>query len=150
MFDIFKQNFEIISENNVLPDIKQFYVNKNDIKQVLIFLKSTASLYFERLDCIICKDLEDKIEISYLLHSDKYNTKCILSCFLEYSDLTVESVEAVFKSANFDEREIYDLFGVEFINHPNLQRILLPKSFIGHPLRKNYIMTDERLMYNYE
>ena len=53
-------------------------------------------------------------------------------------DLTLDSITPVWPSANFYEREIFDLFGISFNNHPNLKRIMMPEDWVGHPLRKDY------------
>lgn len=143
MFDKFKERFNILKEDIIKPDICLFQINKEDIRPVLVYLKEEPSLLFERLDCIMGNDGE----ITYILNSDKYNTKCAISCSTTDE---IDSICDIFKSANFDEREIYDLFGINFKNHPNLKRILLPESFIGHPLKKGYKMEDERLKWNYE
>ncbi len=143
MFNEFKEKFNILKEDIIKPDIAHFYVEKENIKPILKYLKEEPSMLFERLDCIEGKENE----ITYILNSDKYNTKCTISCYVESE---IDSVCEIFKSANFDEREIYDLFGINFKNHQNLKRILLPDSFIGHPLKKDYKMEDERLKWNYE
>ena len=143
MFNKFKDIFNILKEDIIKPDIAHFYVEKENIKPIMKYLKEESSLLFERLDCI----KGEEGQITYILNSDKYNTKCAISCYVESE---IESVCDIFKSANFDEREIYDLLGIRFINHPNLKRILLPDSFIGHPLKKDYKMEDERLKWNYE
>lgn len=143
MFDKLKEKFNILKEDIIKPDIPHFYVERNNIKQILKYLKEEPSMFFERLDCIEGKENE----ITYILNSDKFNIKCAITIYVEDE---AESVCEIFESANFDEREIYDLFGIRFINHPNLKRILLPDSFIGYPLKKDYKMDDERLKWNYE
>ena len=143
MFYSFKEKFNILKEDIIIPDIPHFYVKKEEIKNVLNYLKEEPSMLYERLDCIEGKENE----ITYILHSDKYNTKCAISCNIEKE---IASICEIYKSANFDEREIYDLLGIKFINHPCLERILLPESFIGHPLKKDYEMKDDRLRWNYE
>lgn len=142
MFNTFKEQFNILKEDIIKPDICCFYVEAKEIREVLKFLKEDSRFLFERLDCI---EGEDGF-LTYILHSDKYNCKCAVCC--EIKDNEIESVCDIFKSANFDEREIFDLLGVQFLNHPNLKRILLPDSFIGHPLKKDYVADDERLAWN--
>lgn len=149
MFEQFKSKFNILKEDIIHPDIIAFYIKKEDIKPALNYLKDSSKYLFERLDCIYAEDNGHVYIITYVLHSDKYNIKCTIKCELNY-DEKILSVSDIFKSANFDEREIYDLFGINFLNHPNLKRILLPESFKGHPLRKDYEMNDERLRWNYE
>lgn len=148
MFEEFKKKFNIQKEDIILPDINNFYVDKFEIKKVLNHLKTDCNYLFTRLDCIVGKDNTDCFELNYILNSDFYNSKCCISCHIEYKDALINSVCEIFPSANFDEREIYDLFGIKFVNHPNLKRILLPESFIGYPLRKDYSMKDERLEWN--
>lgn len=150
MFKELTVNFNILKEDIILPDTANLYISKFDITEVLKYLKNKEQFLFERLDCIICKDTGEFFENTYLLHSDKYNMKCAISCKIEYNEAEISTVSEIFKSAVFDEREIFDLFGVKFINHPELKRILLPESFLGYPLRKNYTMNDERLSWNYD
>ena len=150
MFEDFKKKFRIIDEKVYENDILSFYIDIVDLKPILRYLKQTPDLFFERLDCIFAVDNGENIQVCYLLNSDKYNTKCIIACVISYEEEGIPSVCEIYKSANYDEREIYDLFGIKFINHTNLKRILLPESFVGFPLRKNFKMQDERLMWNYD
>lgn len=149
MFEDFENKFEILKEDVIKPDIIHFYINKNGIIPILKYLKNSSHTMFERLNCIVCEDSNENFKLTYILHSDNYNCECAISYFLSYNEET-ESICEIFKSANWEEREIYDLFGIKFNNHPNLKRILLPNSFKGHPLRKDYKMDDERLMWNYD
>lgn len=148
MFDELKEKFEILNENIILPNIHEFYIKKEDIKSVLHYLKNASGTMFLRLDCIIAKDNLNNYSLTYLLNSEKYNTKCAISYYIDYDNPETESIFDIYKNANWDEREIFDLFGIIFENHPNLKRILLPNSFKGHPLRKNYVLEDERLAWN--
>ena len=150
MFEDFKAKFQIQKENIILPDIQEFFIDKTDIKQALEYLKTSPCLFFERLECIIGRDNGSLFTVTYILQSDKYASKCALSCNLDYDNAEIDSALDIYKSADYDEREIYDLFGIKFLNRPNLKRILLPVDFIGHPLRKNYKMEEERLKWNYE
>ena len=66
-----------------------------------------------------------------------------------YTDnYTAPTVTDIYKSANFDECEIFDLFGIEFIGNKNLKRLLMPENWVGHPLLKSYVQNDERLVWN--
>lgn len=149
MFEDFKDNYEILKEDIIKPNIVHFYVDKNKLISILRYLKTSNYTMFERLNCIIGKDTSKNFELTYILASDKYNLECAITCSIAYDEYA-DSVCGIFKSANWDEREIFDLYGIKFRNHPNLKRILLPNSFNGHPLRKNYKMDDERLAWNYD
>ena len=76
--------------------------------------------------------------VAYNLHSIKF--KHSLECRIEVQDGTsIPSVVSLWRTADWHEREAYDLMGIKFDNHPNLKRILLPQDWEGHPLRKNYV-----------
>ena len=68
-----------------------------------------------------------------------------LKCRLPGSDAAIDSVTGVWRGASWYEREVFDLFGVRFLNHPDLRRILMPDSWEGHPLRKDYPITGQRV-----
>ncbi|MCP4913620.1 MAG: NADH-quinone oxidoreductase subunit C [Oligoflexia bacterium] len=94
------------------------------------------------LQCVTGTDYSDRIEVSYILASFTKNSELILKVKLPKtsSDATVkvDSVCSVWKSANFLERETYDMLGVEFVGHPDHRRILCPEDWEGYPLRKDY------------
>src|SRR5664279_5556712 len=87
---------------------------------------------------------EPRFEIVYHLHSIERNERLRLKCRLPGADPVIESVTGVWRGANWYEREVFDLFGVRFLNHPNLRRILLPEDWEGHPLRKDYPIMGPR------
>ena len=113
--------------------------------ELLINLTSLKASGFNILTSIIATDYKDCIELNYRLYST-FQTR-----FFDYKiyvQSEADSVVSVYPSALFDEREIYDLFGVTFNGNPALNRILTPETWKGHPLRKDYKLEDERLVWN--
>lgn len=94
--------------------------------------------YFCDLTCVDWAPSEPRFQISYHLLSHKRKERVRLKVMLPGDDPTVESIYSVWPSCNFFEREVFDLFGVRFLGHPNLRRILMPEDWEGHPLRKDY------------
>jgi NADH-quinone oxidoreductase subunit C len=88
---------------------------------------------------------EPRFEIVYHLHSIERNERVRLKCRLQGADPVIESVTSVWRSANWYERETFDLFGIQFLNHPNLTRIMMPDDWEGYPLRKDYAVTGPRV-----
>jgi len=148
-FDL-SSNFNILKSETLKSGQTRFFVSKDDIVNVLTFLKNVPECDFNVLKSVSCAQIHDNFEISYYLYSSKNLDEVIISVSVPVNCPEILSVVDVFKSANWDEREIYDLFGVKFINHPNLKRILLPEEWQGHPLRKDYKNDDKRLRWNYE
>ena len=81
---------------------------------------------------------EPRFEIVVQFLSTSHNKRTTLKTFVEDEDLSVSSITDIYPSANFYEREAFDMFGIIFENHPDLTRILMPDDWVGHPLRKNY------------
>ena len=102
-------------------------------------LKDPAGPDFEYLDMITAVDYPDCFEIVYRLLSLKRNELIIIKTRVGKENPTVPTVVSLWKSADFQEREIYDLFGIRFEGHPCLRRIMLWEGFQGHPLRKDYV-----------
>ncbi len=103
---------------------------------------------FIRLSTVTAVDrypAEPRFEIVYHLHSIERNERVRLKCRLPGTDPQIESVTSVWRSANWYERETFDLFGIRFLNHPDLRRIMLPDDWEGHPLRKDYPVTGSRV-----
>ncbi len=111
------------------------------IVDVCSFLRDEPETKFNYLSDLTCvhypMDPERPLEVVYNLYSISRNERVRLKVAIA-EDASVDSVTAVWPSANWMEREVYDLFGVNFLNHPDLRRILLPPDWEGHPLRKDY------------
>ena len=120
-------------------------VVKNHLHDALVLILSNYS--FETLKSITAIDLgkEKGIELIYHLYSYEDEEDLRIS-IISYGE--AETVVDLFKSAQADENEIYDLFGIKFINNKNLKRLYLPESWEGYPLRKDYVQTDERIAWN--
>lgn len=148
-FDILieKFNIEIVQHENSFEKIR---VDAKNLCDLLNFLKNNAKYAFDRLSTIIAIDLGSDFELIYDLHSTQTNSQVRISVIIQRNAPKVSSVVDIFKSAYFDECEIFDLFGIEFTNNPNLKRLLMPKNWIGYPLRKDYVLSDERLAWNEE
>lgn len=139
-------NFDIICnkfENVQLQDNK-LKVSKN-LVEVLEFLKNTPEFDFDMLTSIVAVDMKKHIGLIYQLYSSKNNNVLEVS-FEAYA--SAPSVIEVYKSAYFDECEIFDLFGVDFLGNENLKRLFMPETWVGNPLLKSYEMKDERLAWN--
>jgi len=109
------------------------------IVEVCRFLKDERR--FVRLSGVTAVDWlpqEPRFEVVYHLHSLDRNERLRLKCRLGGESPAIESVTGVWRSADWYEREVFDLFGISFRNHPNLRRILMPEDWDGHPLRKDY------------
>ena len=128
---------EIVNDNKII-------VHSN-LTDVLEFLKNTPEFNFDMLTTIIASDKIEKIELIYQLFSTTSNET--LDVYYHAPGIAPTVID-IYNSAYFDECEIYDLFGVNFEGNKNLKRLLLPSSWIGHPLLKNYKNQDERLAWN--
>jgi len=103
---------------------------------------------FVRLSTVTAVDWypsEPRFEVVYHLHSVEHNLRVRLKCRLPGEDPVIESVTGVWQGANWYEREVFDLFGIKFLNHPDLRRIMLPEDWEGYPLRKDYPVTGSRV-----
>jgi NADH-quinone oxidoreductase subunit C len=117
------------------------------IVDVCRILKESAG--FERVSGITAVDWwprEPRFEVVYLLHSMRHNVRLRLNVRVD-EDEKLDSICSVWRGANWYEREVFDLFGVRFRNHPNLERIMMPADWEGHPLRKDYPVHGHRYSY---
>jgi NADH-quinone oxidoreductase subunit C len=108
--------------------------------EVAQYLKSSPELNFDYLNYIAAVDYYDYFELVYQLTSLQHNHSLVLKtrCY-DRAKPTLPSVVSLWRGADFQEREIYDLMGISFDGHPNLKRIALWQGFEGHPLRKDYL-----------
>ena len=109
------------------------------------FLKQ--DLQFERLSSVTAVDRypsEPRFEVVYHLQSIARKERVRLKCRLIGENPEIDSATAVWRSANWYEREVFDMFGIHFRNHPDPRRILMPEDWEGHPLRKDYPIAGPR------
>jgi NADH-quinone oxidoreductase subunit C len=114
--------------------------------EALTWLRDEAAPRFELLIDVAGSHWPSRelpFEVSYLLHSLEDNARIRLKCATGGETPTLPTVTAVFPAANWPEREIYDMFGVDFEGHPDLRRILMPNDWEGHPLRKDFPLGEE-------
>ena len=127
-----KQPF-IVLEASLLPEIAEFCLKDE-------------RLYFDFLHCISGVDLGEKkgqLEVVYHLSSLIHEHQIVLKVRTDRNKPSpIPSVSAVWKAADWHEREAYDLLGIPFADHPDLRRILLPDDWEGHPLRKDYVEAE--------
>lgn len=116
------------------------------IKEVAYALRDSSKYNFNVLQVISGVDYENEIEVNYMLASFTKNLDVIIKVKLakENKDAvpSINSLCDLWKSANFLEREVYDMNGVDFIGHPDLRRILCPEDWKGFPLRKDYVVEE--------
>lgn len=123
-------------------------VSPDRILHACRFLKTTHG--FERVSTITAVDrypAEPRFEVVYHLHSLAHNQRIRLKACIGGETPALESVTPVWSGANWYEREAFDLFGIEFRNHPDLTRIMMPDDWQGHPLRKDYPVHGHRYDY---
>jgi len=115
-------------------------VKKDDIIDILSFLKQ--SLQYNLLTDLTAVDYlgkkEERFMMVYLLYSIPNKDRLRIKTPVTETDCKIPTATQVWSTANWLEREVYDLFGIIFDNHPNLKRILMTDDWIGHPLRKDY------------
>ena len=132
-------NFKI--EYTDLNGTPALYINKEDILEVCKILKEDGSLKFSScVDAVSVDRFEKKnrFEMIYNLVSIDNNERLFIKIRLDSKNPEMESLIPVWKSANWYEREAYDLMGINFLNHPDLRRMYMPENYEYHPLRKDF------------
>jgi NADH-quinone oxidoreductase subunit C len=112
------------------------------ILPVCEFLWKNPATYFDSLSCLTAIDQgpeAGKMEVIYTLYSIPNHLTLHLRVILDRSSPTISSVSSIWRTADWHEREAFDLLGIQFSGHPDLRRILLPEDWEGHPLRKDYV-----------
>jgi len=118
-------------------------VSPKKIKPILLFFKNHINSQYKILTSISGTDYpeqKNRFEVAYEILSIKYNTRLRIKTYIN-EILPLNSVVNIYSCANWWEREIYDMFGIFFFNHPDLRRILTDYGFEGHPLRKDFPLT---------
>ena len=132
--------------------IKSSYIKHNhlylnieveDLTEVLVFLKNNSSTKFRQLIDVTAVDYpeeKNRFNLIYLLLSHEFNNRIILNYYINENEI-IPSITEIFPSANWMEREVFDMYGIKFKNHPDLRRILTDYNFDGFPLRKDFPLT---------
>ena len=124
---------------------QQLYLNidSKDLIDVAIFLKTNKDSKFRQLIDITAVDYPEKekrFKLVYLFLSHEFNQRILIDYQINENEV-VKSLTSVFPSANWMEREVFDMYGINFKDHPDLRRILTDYGFVGHPLRKDFPLT---------
>jgi len=138
IIDLIQKNTQIevkVSENSYDASI---IIEPKDVLPVMSFLKSSRDLSFKVLSNHTAVHDGDEFKLFWNLLSYEHNIETTIESSVPVSSPKVQSVCEVWKAADWLERESYDLFGIEYIGHPDLRRIMLPEDWVGFPLRKDY------------
>ncbi|ETD25858.1 NADH-quinone oxidoreductase subunit C [Helicobacter canis] len=133
--------------------IAVIWVRKDDIVGVLAKLKSLGYEVLSEMSAVDMLAKDNRFEMFYQLHSvqesfsDKRRVR--VKCYLGENE-QIDSVSSIFSLALWSEREAYDMLGIRFVNHPNLTRLLMPKDWVGHPLRRSYPLQGDEFASWYE
>ncbi|MDA7714201.1 NADH-quinone oxidoreductase subunit C [Candidatus Pelagibacter sp.] len=118
-------------------------IDSEDLMSVTLFIKSNENTKFRQLIDITVVDYPEKIQrfkVVYLFLSHEFNQRIVLSYLINENEV-IQSLTSVYPAANWMEREVFDMYGVKFKDHPDLRRILTDYGFEGHPLRKDFPLT---------
>ena len=133
-----KINSTKINHNQIYVEI-----DKEDLIDVILFIKTNKDTKFRQLIDITVVDYPEqaqRFKVVYLFLSHEFNQRVILSYNITENEV-IPSLTSIFPSANWMEREVFDMYGVNFKDHPDLRRILTDYGFEGHPLRKDFPLT---------
>lgn len=146
-------SFELLEQNNInildsskdVENISIAIIASRDISKTAVLLKENG---YDVLISISAVDDTENIVVVYDFYSVQSKQRFVVKCRLDRNIPEIQTVSDLYTTADWHEREAYDLMGIRFLKHKNLKRLLLPDSWIGHPLRKDYKMEDARLVWN--
>ena len=142
-----------INSSKINHNELKLFLDKEDIIDVILFLKNRPETKFRQLIDITAVDFpekENRFKLVYLLLSHEKNLRVNLEFEIKEND-KANSLTSIFPSANWMEREVFDMYGIIFNDHPDLRRILTDYNFEGHPLRKDFPLTGHNeVRYNEE
>ena len=135
-----------INSSRINHDQLEIQIDKESLLEVVIFLKKNNSTKFRQLIDITAVDYigsENRFKMIYLFLSHEYNQRINITFSINENEV-VNSLTKIFPSANWMEREVFDMYGIKFNDHPDLRRILTDYGFSGHPLRKDFPITGHK------
>tara|TARA_Y100000817_G_scaffold289956_1_gene260297 strand:- start:58 stop:648 length:591 start_codon:yes stop_codon:yes gene_type:complete len=147
LFDLEKKiNSELntkIKSSKINHNIICLNIENEDLLEVILFLKNNRETNFKQLIDITAVDYpqnERRFKLVYLLLSHEFNSRILVDFLINENEI-VSSLTSIFPSSNWMEREVFDMYGIKFNDHPDLRRILTDYGFEGHPLRKDFPLT---------
>ncbi len=133
---------DIIIDSHNFRGEQTITVMKSALIELLKFIRDDPKLHFKFLMDLTAVDYlnrkDDRFEVVYHFYSLKHNGRLRIKVPVCEDDCKIDSASALWKTANWYEREVWDLYGIKFNGHPDMRRILLYEEFKGHPLRKDY------------
>ena len=132
-----------INSSKIKNDQIYLNIDSNDITDVILFLKNNENTNFKQLIDITAVDYpanEKRFKLVYLLLSHEFNVRILIDCFINENEIP-PSLTKIYPAANWMEREVFDMYGIQFKDHPDLRRILTDYNFNGYPLRKDFPLT---------
>ncbi len=132
-----------INDSKIIHEQLYLSIDNEDLLDVILFLKTNEDTKFKQLIDITAVDYPEnskRFKMVYLFLSHQFNQRIVISSLINENEL-VSSLTKIFPSANWMEREVFDMYGVKFKDHPDLRRILTDYGFEGHPLRKDFPLT---------
>lgn len=143
----FSSKFEVIDEKNFMGETT-FEIRPSLAKNALSFLKGRGFLTLMDLTGVDTLEPFPRTKIVWWLHNPKTYERLRVVAWVKRDD-KIESVVDLWSGASWYERELYDLFGILFEGHPELKRILMPDDWEGHPLRKDYPLTEQAVEFKH-
>jgi len=146
-FEEIKAEIDSALGNEIIKDVDEtstpatIIIEADQLKALMNFLHQTDGLYFDSLSCITALDngLEsNELELVYNLYSIPYDHHLMVKVKLDRANPKIDTLTDIWRTADWHEREAYDLMGIHFVGHPDLRRILMPADWEGFPLRKDY------------
>ena len=132
-----------INESKIIHNQLYLIIDKEDLNEVTLFLKTNKNTKFRQLIDITAVDYPEnskRFKMVYLFLSHEFNQRILISYLINENEV-IPSLTKIFSSANWMEREVFDMYGVKFKDHPDLRRILTDYGFEGYPLRKDFPLT---------
>jgi len=140
-------NEELINElttiqPNLVPEAggewPNLFVEATDWPKLAQALRFKDDLFFDYLFCLTCVDWKTHLSMVYHLSSTLHRHNIVIKSKLNREKPEIQTVCDIWRTAEFHEREVYELFGVNFLQHPDLRKLILPDDWVGYPLRKDY------------
>jgi NADH-quinone oxidoreductase subunit C len=144
------EKFKFIKISKTSDGIDIVEIKSEQLAELTTYLKIFKDTRFDMLFSVSGVDRPELccFEVVYHLFSTAFKKHLMIKVLINRQNPEIESISGIYSAAEWHERETFDLFGIKFKNHPNLTRILMPNDWRGHPLRKDYVNDDERLIWN--